>query len=184
MPLRADGKLRLAVIGDTHSNPHPRLMQLVASMAPDGILHAGDIGDQRVLDHLGEIAKVVAVRGNIDVRLPGVPDELVLELAQDEQTRCRILLLHVGVHGPYLRSEVRQKAKAESATLVVCGHSHVPFIGNDRGISIFNPGSAGPRRFGLPIVFGRLEIDIDRIRLQHIDCESGAVWEPPQAGPS
>lgn len=183
LSLRQDGTTRLAIVADTHSNPHPRLMELVASMVPDGILHAGDIGGQRVLDDLARIAKVVAVRGNIDVRLPGVPDELMLDLVSSEGVRGRILLLHVGVHGPFLRSEVKRKAKAESATMVVCGHSHVPFIGKDRGTLVFNPGSAGPRRFGLPIVFGKLEIDAAGFRLQHIDCESGLVWEPPHASP-
>jgi uncharacterized protein len=64
----------------------------------------------------------------------------------------RILLTHIAVYDPKLRGPVARMAKAESATLVVCGHSHVPFIGADREITMFNPGSIGPRRFMLPIV--------------------------------
>jgi len=55
----------------------------------------------------------------------------------------------------------------------------VPFIGEDRGITMFNPGSIGPRRFHLPIVFGTLELSPERVRLAHIDCETGRRWLPP-----
>jgi hypothetical protein len=55
----------------------------------------------------------------------------------------------------------------------------VPFIGRDRGLSVFNPGSIGPRRFSLPIVFGLLELAAGRLSLQHVDCETGARWMPP-----
>jgi hypothetical protein len=61
---------------------------------------------------------------------------------------------------------------------VVCGHSHVPFIGRDRGLSVFNPGSIGPKRFHLPIVFGVIDIAKNGVSLQHIDCETGERWEP------
>jgi predicted phosphodiesterase len=61
---------------------------------------------------------------------------------------------------------------------VICGHSHVPFIGRDRGIGVFNPGSIGPRRFHLPIVFGVFELRDRRVSLRHVDCETGLRWEP------
>jgi predicted phosphodiesterase len=70
-------------------------------------------------------------------------------------------------------------AKAEQAQLVVCGHSHVPFIAQERGLTVFNPGSIGPRRLHLPIVFGTIAITPDRVRLAHINCESGEPWSPP-----
>jgi predicted phosphodiesterase len=62
--------------------------------------------------------------------------------------------------------------------MIVCGHSHVPFVGKDRGLTVFNPGSIGPRRFHLPIVFGVLEIAAGKLSLRHVDCETGGAWEP------
>lgn len=183
IPLPDDQALRLAVVADTHANPHPRLLELVAAAKPAAILHAGDIGDARVIEQLRTIAQVVAVRGNIDQRMASLPDEVVLDLGSSTRPRLRILLLHVGLFGPYLRAEVQRKAKLEAAGLVVCGHSHVPFIGKSRGLSVFNPGSAGPRRFGLPIVFGTLELDARELRLQHVDCETGLIWQPPGRAP-
>jgi hypothetical protein len=55
----------------------------------------------------------------------------------------------------------------------------VPFIGQDRGLSVFNPGSIGPRRFQLPIVLGAIEVSAGSARLRHIDCETGQPWLPP-----
>ena len=70
-------------------------------------------------------------------------------------------------------------ARAERASLVVCGHSHVPFIGQERDLTVFNPGSIGPRRFHLPIVFGTIAVAPQGIRLAHVDCETGQPWLPP-----
>ena len=66
----------------------------------------------------------------------------------------------------------------EGADLVVCGHSHVPFAARDRGLTVFNPGSIGPRRFQLPIVFGLIDISRERIDVRHVDCETGERWLP------
>jgi predicted phosphodiesterase len=74
---------------------------------------------------------------------------------------------------------VARRATSERAGLVVCGHSHVPFIGRDRGIGMFNPGSIGPRRFQLPIVLGHIEVAANSVKLRHIDCETGQTWLPP-----
>lgn len=182
LTLRPEGTLRLAVVADTHSQPHPQAAEHLAARAPDAILHAGDIGDLGVLAQLSVIAPVLAIRGNIDVRAPDLPDVLTLDLvrsAGDPQPLLRMLLVHIGVHGPKLRAEVAAMARAEAAQVVVCGHSHVPFIGRDRGITVFNPGSIGPRRFHLPIVFGTMDLGPAGLRLAHVDCETGAPWTPP-----
>lgn len=179
LQLRADGSLRLAVVADTHSAPHRRLHDILRPLRPDAILHAGDIGELQVLDDLASIAQVFAVRGNIDVRLGTLPDLLVLEICTPEQLIARLLMLHVGVYGPTLRSNVARLAKDVGANLVLCGHSHVPFIGQTRGISVFNPGSAGPRRFVLPITFGIIELTLGGVRMRHVSCETGQTWEPP-----
>jgi uncharacterized protein len=177
LPLR-DGGFRLAVVADTHSKPHPASAQRLAELAPDAILHGGDIGDLKVLDELTKVAPVFAVRGNIDAP-SDVPDQRLIELVSGDAVKLRILLVHIAVYGPKLRADVARVALRERASLVVCGHSHVPFIGRDRGLSVFNPGSIGPRRFQLPIVLGAIELNGDSARLRHIDCETGKTWMPP-----
>ena len=178
LPLRKDGSMRLAVVADTHCRPHPATMQHLAALHPDAVLHGGDIGDLEVLTTLAEIAPVFAVRGNIDAHAPGLPDVMILDLGSPERD-VRVLLTHIAVNGPRLRADVARQARSESAALVICGHSHVPFIGRDRGLTVFNPGSVGPRRFLLPIVFGTLDIGQAGIRLAHVDCETGRPWSPP-----
>ena len=172
------GAARIAVVADTHSRPHPAIAGHLERLAPDAILHAGDIGELSVLDDLATHAPLFAVRGNIDSRARGVPDVYTLDLEGDGRA-LRLLLVHIAVHGPTLRADVARLARAEKASLVVCGHSHVPFIGGDRGLTVFNPGSIGPRRFSLPIVFGTIEVSPTGVRLAHIDCETGAPWTPP-----
>ena len=173
-----DGSLRLAVVSDTHSQPHPATARHLTALRPDAILHGGDIGDLEVLTALAEVAPVFAVRGNIDVHAPELADVLTVDVVGAERS-LRILLTHIAVYGPKLRADVARMARAEGANLVVCGHSHVPFIGRDRDLTVFNPGSVGPRRFQLPIVFGTLELRAGTLRLAHVDCETGQPWSPP-----
>jgi predicted phosphodiesterase len=97
----------------------------------------------------------------------------------DAQPLLRLFLIHIGVYGPKLRADVAAKAQAHSAQVVVCGHSHVPFLGRDRGLTVFNPGSIGPRRFHLPIVFGTIEVTPAGLRFAHVSAETGAPWTPP-----
>jgi uncharacterized protein len=177
--MRPEGAFRFAVVADTHSKPHPATRQRLTELRPDAILHAGDIGDLKVLDELAQLAPVYAVRGNIDAQVSEVPEQIIVELLKGDILKFRILMLHIAVYGPKLRAEVARLAARERATLVVCGHSHVPFIGRDRGLGVFNPGSIGPRRFQLPIVLGSIDITPQTARLTHIDCETGNVWEPP-----
>jgi uncharacterized protein len=177
LALRSDGGLNLAVVADTHSQPHAAIDGHLAALAPDAILHAGDIGDLAVIDRLERLAPVFAVRGNIDTRA-ALPDILTLDLIGADR-QLRIFLTHIAVHGPRLRTEVARMARAERASLVVCGHSHVPFIAQDRDLAVFNPGSIGPRRFHLPIVFGTIAITPAGVKLAHVDCETGRPWSPP-----
>ncbi|MGH8311073.1 MAG: metallophosphoesterase family protein [Steroidobacteraceae bacterium] len=175
----SDRGLRIVVVADTHGRPHPASDERIAAETPDRILHAGDIGELAVLDALEKIAPVLAVRGNIDAPVPDVPDALTLDVVGGGRCLIRLLVVHIAVNGPKLRSNVRALARAEQASLVICGHSHVPFIGRDQGLHVFNPGSIGPRRFQLPIVFGVIEIDRERrLSMRHVDCETGRVWVP------
>jgi len=173
-----DGCFRFAVVADTHSKPHPAIAQRLRELSPDAILHAGDIGALTVLDRLAAIAPVFAVRGNIDAQTQAVPEILVLDIVKDAVLRLRLLLVHIAVYGVKLRADVARLASSQQASLVVCGHSHVPFIGRDRGLGVFNPGSIGPRRFGLPIVLGAIDINATRASLTHIECETGKPWTP------
>src|SRR5258706_12839794 len=100
MPLRDDGALRLAVVADTHSEPHGETARRLAACHPDAILHAGDIGELGVLDGLAEIAPLYAIRGNIDTRAHDLPDVLTLDAGP-----LRILMVHIGVAGPRLRAD-------------------------------------------------------------------------------
>lgn len=170
--------LRLAIVADTHSQPHPRAAELLSALAPKAILHAGDIGDLGVLDQLGKIAPVIAVRGNIDERAPHLPDVIAIDVCAGEDSALRLVLTHIAVYGAKLRADAAQLAARHSARIVVCGHSHVPFYGRDRGLTVFNPGSIGPRRMHLPIVFGVMEIADAKLSLRHVDCETGREWLP------
>jgi hypothetical protein len=170
--------LRIVAVADTHSRPHPDLDERIAAIAPSRIFHAGDIGDLAVVRNLAKHAPVTVVRGNIDERARDLPDVVTIDVTGITGTLLKILLLHVAVTGPKLRGDVHKLARAEGASLVVCGHSHVPFTTHDRGIAVFNPGSVGPRRFALPIVLGVIDIKPDGVSLQHINCETGQPWKP------
>lgn len=171
--------MRVAVVADTHSKPHAQGVSHLQALRPDLILHAGDIGDDAVIHTLAQIAPTLVVRGNIDPR--DRADHLRIRLHRGETTWLVIYLTHIAVRGPRLMPSVAEVAKRRGAGLVICGHSHVPLIASDRGLSVFNPGSIGPRRFALPITFGMIELKgPGRIGAHHIDCETGERWTPPQ----
>ena len=129
-----------------------------------------------MLEDLREIAPLYAIRGNIDTRADTLPDVLVIDR---RRTTLRVMIVHIGVYGPKLRAEVAQRARAEGANLVVCGHSHVPFIGVDRGHLRVQPGLVRPAP--VPVADRARHIDLapTGVKLAHIDCETGAAWSPP-----
>lgn len=178
VPMPVSGQLNAVVVADTHGQPHPNAAALIASLKPDVIFHAGDIGDLSVLDGLRQLAPLLAVRGNIDARTPGLADTMDIELRSPERSLLKLLLIHIAVYGPKLRAEVARLASAHAARIVLCGHSHVPFVGRDKGLVLFNPGSIGPRRFQLPITLGLLQVSPSNIALRHISCETGETWLP------
>ena len=172
------GECQVVVVADTHGQPHPNTRSLIEKLAPDVILHAGDIGDLSVLDQLRELAPLLAVRGNIDVHAPGLLDSMDVEFVAQERSLLKLLLIHIAVYGPKLRADVARQASACGARIVLCGHSHVPFMGRDKGLVMFNPGSIGPRRFALPITLGELRVSPTGISLRHVSCETGETWLP------
>lgn len=173
-----EGTLRVGVVADTHSKPNVEGLEHLRALRPHAILHAGDIGDLGVLAQLETIAPTLAVRGNIDEHAAEVPDTRTIDVRDAEGSLTRLFLLHIAVHGPRLRADVAKRAHAAAASIVVCGHSHVPFVGRDRDMVVFNPGSLGPRRFQLPILFGMIEASRASIELRHIDAATGERWTP------
>jgi putative phosphoesterase len=178
LSLNERGALRVAVVADTHSHPHPMAAKHIAALAPAAIVHAGDIGELRVLEELLAIAPVIAVRGNIDARDSDIPDVVTIDVRAGADSAIKLLLMHIAVYGPKVRADAARMAASQGARVILCGHSHVPFVGRDRGLTLFNPGSIGPRRMHLPIVFGVLEIENAKLSLRHIDCETGEAWNP------
>lgn len=175
--LRADQTLTAGIVSDTHSKPDERALTQLATLRPDVILHGGDVGDPGVLRALETIAPVRAVRGNIDER-SDLPDGLVLTFEGNGGVALSCFLTHVAVAGPRIRADAARRARAERCGLIVCGHSHVPFLGREQGLVVFNPGSIGPRRFTLPILYGVLRLTASAVTLEHVDCETGRAWQP------
>jgi predicted phosphodiesterase len=101
-----------------------------------------------------------------------------IEVRGDHGVLVTMLLTHIAVDRTRVRADVGRRARECGAGLVVCGHSHVPFAAHDRGLTLFNPGSVGPRRFTLPIVFGVIEVRREGVSLRHVDCETGGQWVP------
>lgn len=139
--------MRIGVISDTHGLLRPEAEQRLAGV--DHILHAGDIGAPGILPRLADIAPLTAIRGNADTAVwaGGLPDETVVPL--DGKL---VLMVHD------LKALAIDPA-AEGIAVVVSGHSHRPAVERANGVLYVNPGSAGPRRFRLPVTLATLELD-------------------------
>jgi hypothetical protein len=138
--------LKVGVISDTHGFLRPEALAALCTV--DHIIHAGDIGSPSVLDELCSLAPVTAVRGNIDTEewARRLPATAVVELGG--------LVLYV-IHAVH---ELDLDPRAAGFTAVISGHSHQPAEEWRNGVLYFNPGSAGHRRFRLPIAMGFLTI--------------------------
>ncbi len=178
LPLPGGDSSCIVAIADSHGRLHPGSAKLIREREPGYILHAGDIGQLTILDDLERLAPTIAVRGNIDGRNSGLYDILTLELTTESGLAFTILLTHIAIARTRLRSEIRKLAWAQDVDLVVCGHSHIPWLGTDGGLAVLNPGSIGPRRFALPTTFGAIDISPSGVELSHVDCETGERWRP------
>lgn len=136
----------IGVISDTHGLLRPEAIS--ALQGSDLIIHAGDIGRLEVIEQLGAIAPVTAVRGNIDKAT------WANDFPETEVVQANNMLIYV-LHN---LKELDLDPKAAGFRVVVSGHSHQPKIEEKDGTLYLNPGSAGPRRFKLPIAVGRLFI--------------------------
>jgi len=136
----------IGVISDTHGLLRPEA--LVALAEAEHILHAGDVGDVEILDALREIAPVTAIRGNVDVSgaCGELPATEMVELAG------KLFYMVHSVH------DLDIHPKAAGVDVVVSGHSHKPSVETKGGVMYLNPGSAGPRRFALPVTVGLVTV--------------------------
>jgi len=149
----------LGVISDTHGLLRPGAVE--ALRGANRILHAGDVGDPEVLEALLKVAPVTAVRGNVDTGLwaRALPEAEVVEVG--------------GVSIYMLHDLGRLDLKPETAgfRVVVYGHSHQPKITEKNSVLYFNPGSAGPRRFHLPVSVGRLVIQAEKVKAELLELK-------------
>jgi uncharacterized protein len=174
----SDAKIStIAVISDTHGKPHPNLFFALERNRPSLILHAGDVGDLDLITELEGISQTVYVRGNTDPTGPMWPESVFLRIRLEASRRLDLLLLHFAVARLRLNKETQILLKENPAQIVVYGHSHIPFLGKHENIALFNPGSAGPPRMGLPITMGFIEIS-DQTRFRHLDLRTGEQWKP------
>lgn len=137
----------IGVISDTHGLLRPEAVQRLAGVAH--IVHAGDIGRPEIVDGLERIAPVTAIRGNVDTGgwAQAYPETRTVSLGGRT-----LYLLHD-------RSTLRLDPVAEGIDAVISGHSHRPSVETVAGVLHLNPGSAGPRRFSLPVTLATLELD-------------------------
>ncbi len=147
----------LGVLSDTHGLLRPQAFDLLRGSHQ--ILHAGDVGDPEILDTLATIAPVTAVRGNIDKAL------WAKKLSQTEVFEAE----GVSVYLLHKITDLDLKPEAAGFAAVVYGHSHIPKIETRHGVLYFNPGSAGPRRFNLPVTLGKLVVENGCVRAEIIE---------------
>ena len=156
---------RIGLISDTHGLLRPEAIE--ALRGSHHIVHAGDIGDPAILDRLASLAPVTAVRGNNDV---GEWTRTLHDTAELEVDGVRI----------HVRHDRGVLDHARRATdVVVSGHSHKPSVTTVDGTLYVNPGSAGPRRFKLPVAVGELTISHGKATARIIELEVA----PPARAP-
>jgi len=142
----------VGVISDTHGLLRPQAIEALAGSQL--VIHAGDIGSPEILANLSRLARVEAVRGNVDTAawVEPIPETAVVEV------QGRIL---------YVQHDLKKldlDPRAAGFDAVISGHSHVPASEMRNGVLYFNPGSAGPRRFRLPVSVGKLWVSPSGIR--------------------
>jgi putative phosphoesterase len=150
---------RIGLVSDTHGLVRPEA--LAALKGSEVIIHAGDIGKAEVLDSFASIAPVVAIKGNNDRDLwaKKIPDVLNLEI-----NGVKIRVIHN-------LKELETHPAHDGIRIIVSGHSHKPCVVERDGILFINPGSAGPRRFKLPVAVAKLRIVRGRVRGKIIELK-------------
>ncbi len=154
--------MRIGVISDTHGWLRPEAVAALEGV--DHILHAGDVGEAEILVELSKVAPVTAIRGNVDrtgacAQLPATE------------------MVELGGIAFYLLHDVKEldlDPRAAGIGVVVSGHSHKPGIERRKGVMFLNPGSAGPRRFSLPVTVAMVTVGEGVVRAEIIALELAA----------
>lgn len=150
---------RIGVVSDTHGLVRPGLLEALSGV--EMIIHAGDVGGRRVLEVLRAQAPVVAVRGNMD----GGPWARGLrEVEVVETDRSLLYVIHDA-------DEIDLDPAAAGFRAVISGHTHRPSLCRRKGVLFLNPGSAGPRRFRLPISAAILRLEGESLEAELIELE-------------
>jgi putative phosphoesterase len=157
--------VRVGLISDTHGLLRPEAEAWL--QGSDFIVHAGDIGGQAILDSLARIAPVTAVRGNNDHQ------PWAAHLRDVEWLQVGVITLLV-LHD---LAELDVDPRAAGVAVIITGHSHRPAVEERDGVLFVNPGSAGPRRFSLPIAAGELLIDGARCSGRTQDLVPADRWQ-------
>jgi uncharacterized protein len=152
--------MRVGVISDTHGLLRPEALRALAGV--EAILHAGDVGDIAILEALGRIAPVTAIRGNIDQTGPcsALPATEWVEL-----DGAVFYLIHD-------LKELDLDPGAAGISVVVSGHSHEPKVERRKGVLYLNPGSAGPRRFRLPVTLALVTVEEGRVEADIVEVQA------------
>jgi putative phosphoesterase len=156
----------VGIISDTHGLLRPEALHALGGS--DLILHAGDIGSEDVLERLCQIAPVIAVRGNVDTAVWAA--ELPV-IAQTEVGGRRIGILHD-------LTQLDIRSMGDDIAMIIYGHSHKPVQQTKEGIIYLNPGSAGPRRFRLPVSLVRADFGVKPPAVRFIDLLTGKDFAP------
>ena len=149
----------IGVISDTHGLVRPEA--LAALRGSELIIHAGDVGGSHVLESLQTIAPVVAVRGNID---KGPWAQALPKIEVVEVSRTWLYVIHD-------LNELDLDPSAAGFSAVISGHTHQPSIQNRKGVLLLNPGSAGPRRFELPVCVALIDVKGGMLELRLIELK-------------
>ncbi len=151
--------LRIGLISDTHGLLRPQA--LAALQGCDRILHAGDIGKPEILDALRQLAPLTAVRGNND------RDAWADNVRDVEE----LWLGDVGIYLVHDQADIPDDLARRGFRAVITGHSHKPLITERAGLLHVNPGSAGPRRFKLPVSVGILLMTGSEVKAELIELQ-------------
>jgi hypothetical protein len=140
--------MMLGLVSDTHGLLRESALRALRNTGH--IIHAGDVGDPKILEALDKVAPVTAVRGNVDTGewATKLPATTVVEIGA-----VRIYVLHNV-------KELKLNAIPPEVSIIVSGHSHKPGQTTRNGVVYINPGSAGPRRFNLPTTVARLDLNL------------------------
>ncbi|MEL6675128.1 MAG: metallophosphoesterase family protein [Bacteroidota bacterium] len=151
--------IHIGVISDTHGLLRPEALELL--QGSDYIFHLGDVGHPMILDSLAKLAPLTTVRGNIDK----APWAQALPLTEWKEIGGYTFFLQ------HILADLAIDPPSAGVDMVLFGHSHKPFLEQKENVWYFNPGSAGKRRFSLPITMGKILVSAEGLKAEHFYLE-------------